>query len=78
MLIQHDSPRLFHAILQRETARLKPLIDAWAAAGVHGIFAKEVWSGADIISARSYEDFVFPYNQDVFHHTSAAGLHTIH
>jgi hypothetical protein len=78
MLIQHDSPRLFHVILQCEVAQLKPVIDAWAAVGVHGIFAEEVWSGADLISARSYEEFVFPYNQDMFHHASAAGLHTIH
>jgi uroporphyrinogen-III decarboxylase len=78
MLIQYDLPHLFHAILQRKVAQLKPLISAWAAVGVHGIFAEEVWTGADIISSQSYENFVFPYNQDVFRHASAAGLHTIH
>lgn len=78
MLIQHDLPRLFRAILERKVAQLKPVIDAWAAVGVHGIFAEEVWSGADVISLQSYEDFVFPYNQDLFRHVCAAGLHTIH
>jgi hypothetical protein len=78
MLIQHDFPHLFHVILRRKVAQLKPVIDAWAAIGIHGIFAEEVWSGADVISLESYEDFVFPYNQDLFHHVSAAGLHTIH
>jgi hypothetical protein len=78
MLIQHDHPRLFRAILERKVAQLKPVIGAWAAVGVQGIFAEEVWTGADIISSQSYEDFVFPYNQDLFRHVSAVGLHTIH
>jgi hypothetical protein len=78
MLIQQDSPDLFHVILRRKVAQLQPVIEAWAAVGIHGIFAEEVWSGADVISLQGYEDFVFPYNQDLFHHVSAAGLHTIH
>jgi hypothetical protein len=78
MVIQHDVPHVFHVILRRKLAQLKPVIDAWAAVGVHGIFAEEVWSGADVISPQGYEDFVFPYNQELFHYASAAGLHTVH
>jgi uroporphyrinogen-III decarboxylase len=51
---------------------------AWAASGIHGVFVEEVFSGADIISPQSYEQFVFAYNQPYFQHMRALGLLPIH
>jgi uroporphyrinogen-III decarboxylase len=51
---------------------------AWAATGIHGVYVEEVFSGADIISPQSYEQFVFAYNQPYFQHMRSLGLLPIH
>jgi len=50
----------------------------WAASGIHGVYAEEVFTGADIISQRSYDEFVFPYNKTYFERMSRLGLLPIH
>ena len=78
MLIQHDQPELFHYLLHRKLAQTQEVMGAWAATGVHGVYVEEVFSGADMISARSYDKFVFAYNQPYFRHMRALGLMPIH
>jgi uroporphyrinogen-III decarboxylase len=78
MLIQHDQPELFHHLLERRLEVTKQFMEAWAAVGVHGVYVEEVFTGADIISPRAYEEFVFTYNQPYFQHMSGLGLLPIH
>lgn len=78
MLVPHDRPALFHHLLQRQLARTQEVMEAWAAVGIHGVYVQEVFSGADLISPRSYDEFVFAYNQPYFCHMRALGLFPIH
>ena len=78
MLIQHDRPALFHHLLQRKLAQTQEFMGAWAEVGVDGVYVEEVFSGADLISPRSYDEFVFAYNQPYFRHMRALGLLAIH
>ena len=78
MLIQHDHPDLFHYLLERQLAQTQRVMEAWAAIGVHGVYVQEVFTGADLISPRSYDEFVFAYNQPYFRHMRALGLQAIH
>ena len=51
---------------------------SWAAAGVHGVYVEEVFTGADMISTHNYDKFVFAYNQPYFQRMRALGLLPIH
>jgi hypothetical protein len=78
MLIQGDQPDLFHHLLQRKLSQTREVMAAWAAAGIHGVYVEEVFTGADMISQRSYDRFVFAYNQPYFSHMRSLGLLPIH
>jgi uroporphyrinogen-III decarboxylase len=78
MLIQYDRPSLLHHLLQRKLAQTLEVIAAWAATGVHGVYVEEVFTGADMISQKAYDQFVFAYNQPYFPHMRALGLLPIH
>ncbi|GAB4544629.1 MAG: hypothetical protein Kow0063_38410 [Anaerolineae bacterium] len=78
MLIQHDRPALLHYVLRRYLARSKEYMNAWAALGIHGVYVEEVFTGADMISPDSYDEYVFPYNQALFSHLSDLGLLSIY
>jgi hypothetical protein len=78
MLIQYDRPALLHYLLQRKLAQTQEVMGAWGAAGVHGVYVEEVFTGADLISPRSYDEFVFAYNQPYFRHMRGLGLLPIH
>ena len=78
MLIQHDRPPLLEHLLERKLAQSQEVMAAFAACGVHGVYAEEVFSGADLISPRSYDRFVFTYNQPYFRHMRSLGLLPIH
>ena len=78
MLIQHDQPKLFHHLLERRLEVTKQFIDAWSAVGIHGVYVEEVFTGADIISPRAYDEFVFAYNRPYFQYMSGLGLLPIH
>jgi hypothetical protein len=78
MLFQHDRPDLLHYMLERNLSLTKEVMKGWAASGIHGVYAEEVFTGADIISQRSYDEFVFPYNQTYFEFMSKLGLLPIH
>jgi hypothetical protein len=78
MLIQHDRPALFHHLLQRKLAQTQQVMGAWADVGVHGVYVEEVFTGADLISPKSYDKFVFTYNQPYFRHMRSLGLLPIH
>lgn len=78
MLIQYDRPALFHHLLRRKLAQTREVMDAWAKVGVHGVYVEEVFTGADMISPASYDEFVFAYNQPYFRHMRGVGLYPIH
>ena len=78
MIIQHDQPDLFHYLLERKLAQSKEVMAACAACGIHGIYAEEVFTGADLISPRSYDQFVYCYNLPYFGHMRSLGLLPIH
>ncbi len=56
----------------------KRQMEAWAAVGIHGVYAEESFTGADLISPRAYNEFVFVYNQPYFQHIRRLGLLPIH
>jgi hypothetical protein len=74
MMIQKDRPQLLHRLLERQLAALQHELSAWAAAGLHGIYAEEIYSGADLISAHAYDEFVFGYNRTFFKTMRQLGL----
>ena len=78
MLIQHDQPQLLHYILQRKMNQTLQVMQAWAKTGIHGVYVEEVFTGADMISPHSYDEFVFTYNQPTFRTMRSLGLLPIH
>lgn len=78
MLMQYDQHALFHYLLQRKLEQSQPVLAAWAASGIHGIYAEEVFTGADILSPDSYDRYVFAYNAPYFRSLRATGLLAIH
>ncbi len=78
MLFQHDRPDLLHYLLERNLLQNEEMMKGWAASGLHGVYVEEVFTGADIISQRSYDEFVFPYNKPYFEFMSKLGLMPIH
>jgi len=78
MLIQHDRPELLQYLLERKLAQSREVMAAWAAVGIHGVYVEEVFTGADVISPRSYDRFVFAYNQPYFQAMRSLGLLPIH
>jgi uroporphyrinogen-III decarboxylase len=78
MVIQRKQPKLFHYLLERQLEVTKKMMEVWAEVGIHGVYVQEVFTGADIISPRAYDEFVFAYNQPYFKHMSGLGLRPIH
>ena len=78
MVFQRRNPDLLQYLLERRLMQSKEVMAAWAATGIHGVYVEEVFSGADIISPQSYEQFVFAYNQPYFQHMRSLGLLPIH
>jgi hypothetical protein len=78
MLFQHDHPDQLHYLLERILAQSIEEMKGWARVGIHGVYVEEVFTGADIISQRSYDEYVFPYNKTYFEHMSALGLLPVH
>jgi hypothetical protein len=74
MLIQRDQPDLLHALLERQLLQTQQVMGAWAVTGIDGVYVQEVFTGADIISAESFDRFVFAYNQPYFAHMRDLGL----
>lgn len=78
MVIQRKQPKLFHYLLERRLECTKKIMEVWAKVGIHGVYVEEVFTGADMISPRAYDEFVFAYNQPYFKHMSGLGLQPIH
>ena len=78
MLIQHDNPTLFHYLLERRLEVTKKLMEVWAQVGIDGVYVEEVFTGADIISPGSYDEYVFAYNQPYFQYMNSLNLLPIH
>lgn len=78
MVFQRRNPELLQYLLQRRLVQIKEVMGAWATTGIHGIYVEEVFTGADIISPKSYDQFVFAYNLPYFQHMRGLGLLPIH
>jgi len=78
MVFHRKQPRLFHYLLERQLEITKIMMGVWAEVGIHGVFVEEVFTGADIISPGTYDEFVFAYNQPYFKHMTGLGLCPIH
>ena len=78
MTIQKKRPELLHYILERQLECTKNIMEVWAKVNLHGVYVEEVFTGADIISPRAYDEFVFAYNKPYFQHMSGLGLRPIH
>jgi uroporphyrinogen-III decarboxylase len=78
MVTQHDRPKLLHYMLQRQLAQTQERMAALASVGVHGAYVQEVFTGADMISPRAYDEFVLSYNRPYFQHLSGLGLLPVH
>ena len=78
MTIQHDRPDLLHYMLERQLAQTQEVMAALAAVGLDGVYVEEVFTGADMISPRAYDEFVFAYNKPFFGHMRKVGLWPIH
>lgn len=78
MLIQNDRPKLFHYLLKRQMEYSERIMEVWSKVGIHGVYVEEVFTGADLISPRAYDEYVFAYNQPYFQHMSSLGLQPIH
>jgi hypothetical protein len=74
----HDRPALLHALLQRQLEQSERLLAALVQVGLHGIYVQEVFTGADMISPRSYDEFVRDYNIPYFKHMRGLGLLPVH
>ena len=77
MTMPYDDPDLFHYLLQRRTEALLALARAYAQIGVHGVFIEEAFTAADMISAKLYDEFVFPYDLTLLDEFRRLGLPTI-
>jgi hypothetical protein len=78
MTTVHDRPSVLHAMLQRQLDQSVEMMAALAAAGVHGGYVQEVFTGADMISPRTYDEFVRDYNIPYFKRMREVGLLPIH
>jgi len=78
MLSQCRNPDRLRHLLQRRLEHSQEAMQAWAATGIHGVYAQEVFAGADMISPRDYDQFGFAHNQPYFQHMSVLGLPPIH
>ena len=78
MVFHRKEPKLFHYLLERQLEVTKKMMGVWAEVGIHGVYVEEIFTGADIISPRAYDEFVFTYNQPYFKHMSGLGLRPIH
>jgi uroporphyrinogen-III decarboxylase len=78
MMTVHDRPDLLHYMLERQLAQTEEVMAAIAQTGLHGIYVQEVFTGADVISPRAYEEFVFTYNKSYFKRMRELGLLPVH
>ena len=76
MLAFYDNPENLKYFIGRVLEQRKPILRGFSRAGYDGIYAEEIFSGADIIAPELYDEFVFPFNAEYFRTTKEAGLLT--
>lgn len=76
MLAFYDNPDNLRHYISRILEQRKPILRGFAEAGYDGIYAEEIFSGADIISPELFDEFVFPFNSEYFKLTRRLGLLT--
>jgi uroporphyrinogen-III decarboxylase len=76
MLTFYDNPDNLKHYIERIFEQRKPILQGFAEAGYDGIYAEEIFSGADIISPELFDEFVFPFNAEYFKLTRELGLLT--
>ena len=76
MLAFIDNPDNLKYYIDRVMQQRIPILQGFAQAGYDGIYAEEIFSGADLISPEYYNEFVSPYNAEYFRTTRELGLLT--
>ena len=76
MLTFYDNPDNLKYYINRILEQRKPILRGFAEASYDGIYAEEIFSGADIIAPELFDEFVFPYNAEYFRLTRELGLLT--
>ena len=76
MLAFYDNPDNLKYFIGRILEQRKPILRGFAESGYDGIYAEEIFSGADIISPKLFDEFVFPFNAEYFRTTRELGLLT--
>ncbi|RJP23081.1 MAG: hypothetical protein C4520_06995 [Candidatus Abyssobacteria bacterium SURF_5] len=70
----YDNPDNLLYFINRILEQRKPVLRGYAQSGADGIYAEEIFSGADIISPQLYDRFVFPGNERYFRFAEECGL----
>jgi hypothetical protein len=70
----YDNPDNLRYFTERILEQRKPVLKGYAENGCDGVYAEEIFSGADIISPELYDAFVFPGNAAYFQFTKDIGL----
>jgi len=78
MTTLHDRPKLLHYMLQRQLAQTQEMMAALASVGVHSAYVQEIFTGADMISPRAYDEFVRDYNDPYFKVMHRLGILPVH
>ncbi len=74
--MMYTAPTLFHAIMEKITTATILYLQAQIRAGVHAIQLFDSWAG--ILAPCDYEQFVFPYVQQIFSSLKKEDLPTIY
>ncbi len=74
--MMYTAPTLFHALMEKVTAATILYLQAQAKAGVHAIQLFDSWAG--VLAPCDYEQFVFPYVQQIFASLKKENLPTIY
>lgn len=72
----YDNPDNLRYFIERILEQRRPVLQGYADSGCDGIYAEEIFSGADIISPALYDTFVFPGNAEYFRFAETRGLLT--
>ncbi|MBI5115761.1 hypothetical protein HZA56_04765 [Candidatus Poribacteria bacterium] len=76
MLSFYDKPENLKYFISRVLQQRLPILRGFAEVGYDGIYAEEIFSGADLISPVVFDEFVLPFNVEYFRTTRELGLLT--
>ncbi|RJP68475.1 MAG: hypothetical protein C4532_12575 [Candidatus Abyssobacteria bacterium SURF_17] len=78
MLAFYDNPENLRYFIERILEQRKPILRGYAEAGYDGLYVEEIFSGADVISPKLFDEFVLPCNIEYFRNARELGLLTVY